>query len=158
MTFANVDTRLVTPLVLLVDDYADTRELYRLVLEGRGFRVVEAVNGAEAIEHARTLGPALVVMDLAMPVMDGWAAARWLKAAPETAGIPIVALTAHASERDRLSALAAGCDAFVAKPCLPAQLVAHVERLLSGLPRPADGPLGGEPAPLLCPETSDDLP
>ncbi|HTV02324.1 MAG TPA: response regulator [Luteitalea sp.] len=124
------DTDLVTPLVLLVDDYADTRDLYRLALEVRGFRVVEAVNGQEAVELTRALRPAVVLMDLSMPVLDGWMATRLLKATPDTAGIPVVALTAHAREIDRTRALDAGCDVFLSKPCLPSHLVERINQVL----------------------------
>ena len=125
------DTDLVTPLVLLVDDYADTRDLYRLALEVRGFRVVEAVNGQQAVEMTRALRPAVVLMDLSMPVLDGWMATRLLKGAPDTAGIPVVALTAHAREIDRTRALDAGCDVFLSKPCLPSHLVDRINQVLS---------------------------
>jgi two-component system cell cycle response regulator DivK len=120
-----------TPRVLLVDDYADAREMYAEYLKFAGFQVVEAANGLEALERALDESPDIILMDLSLPAMDGWEATRRLKADPRTAHILIVALTGHAvaglAERARM----AGCDAFVAKPCLPEDLVAEIRRLLA---------------------------
>jgi CheY-like chemotaxis protein len=114
------------PLVLVVDDFEDNRAMYVEYLEFQGFRVAEAVNGEEAVERATRLRPALVVMDLSLPVMDGWEATRRLKANPRTKDIVIIALTGHAEASHAKKALDAGCDDFVAKPCLPEQLLVRI--------------------------------
>ena len=123
------------PLVLVVEDYQDAREMYAAYLQFSGFDVVEAGNGLEAIEKAFELLPDIVLMDLALPRMDGWEATRRLKNDERTRHIPIVALTGHALAGHAEGAREAGCDAFVTKPCLPDALVAEIKRLLDG-PRP----------------------
>lgn len=120
------------PLVLVVDDYADAREMYAEYLEFSGFRVAEAKNGEEAIEKAASLMPDVILMDLSLPVMDGWEATRRLKADTKTRKIPVVALTGHALAGHSDGARKAGCDAFVTKPCLPDALVAEVRKVLKG--------------------------
>ena len=117
-------------LVLVVEDYADAREIYVEYLEAMGFRVAEARNGEEALEQAFALLPDIILMDLALPGMDGWEASRRLKQDERTKRIPIVALTGHALAGHEESAKQAGCDAFVAKPCLPDALVAEIRRVL----------------------------
>lgn len=114
------------PLILLVEDYDDAREMYRDFLEFSGFRVLTARDGREAIEQARLSHPDLVLMDLSLPGIDGWEATRLLKADPATRHLKIVALSAHALAPDGDRAREAGCDGFIAKPCLPADLVVHV--------------------------------
>lgn len=118
------------PLVLVVDDYADAREMYCEYLQFSGFRVAEATNGLEALEQAFSLGPDIILMDLSLPAMDGWEATRRLKADERTRDIPVVALTGHALAGYSDGALEAGCDAFVTKPCLPDALLAEVRRML----------------------------
>jgi CheY-like chemotaxis protein len=118
------------PLVLVVEDYQDAREMYSEYLRFSGFDVIEASNGVEAIEQATSRKPDIVLMDLALPKMDGWEATRQLKADPRTSNIPIVALTGHALAGHADSAQRAGCDAFVTKPCLPDALVAEIQKLL----------------------------
>jgi two-component system, cell cycle response regulator DivK len=118
------------PLVLVVEDYQDAREMYAAYLQFSGFDVAEAGNGIEAIEKTQELLPDIVLMDLALPRMDGWEATRRLKNDPRTKHIPIVALTGHALAGHAEGARAAGCDAFVTKPCLPDALVAEIKRLL----------------------------
>ena len=119
------------PLVLVVDDYADAREMYAEYLEFSGFRVAEAKNGAEALDKAFELTPDVILMDLSLPVMDGWEATRRLKADERTRGIPVVALTGHALAGHSEIAKKAGCDAFVTKPCLPDALVQEVKKQLA---------------------------
>lgn len=114
--------------VLVVDDHDLNRELARSILEGAGYRVVLANDGAAGIEAARRERPALVLMDLAMPVMDGYAAARALKSDPDTAGIPVVALTALAMSGDEQAAFAAGVDGYLTKPIERAALLETVAR------------------------------
>ena len=118
------------PLVLVVEDYQDAREMYAAYLQFSGFAVAEAGNGIEAIEKTRELLPDIVLMDLALPRMDGWEATRRLKGDPRTRHIPIVALTGHALAGHAEGAREAGCDSFVTKPCLPDALVAEIRRLL----------------------------
>ena len=125
------------PLVLVVEDYQDAREMYAAYLQFAGFDVAEAGNGVEAIEKTQELLPDIVLMDLALPRMDGWEATRRLKNDPLTKHIPIVALTGHALAGHAEGARAAGCDAFVTKPCLPDDLVAEVRRILESSRKPA---------------------
>ena len=117
--------------VLVVDDYPDAREMYRAYLEYSGFEVVEAGNGVEALQRAVETEPDIILMDLSLPVMDGWEATRRLKADQRTAGIPVVALTGHALVGISDGAKRAGCDAFVSKPCLPEDLVKEVRKVLN---------------------------
>lgn len=127
-------------LVLVVEDYQDAREMYSEYLRFSGFDVVEACNGFEAIEKATEQLPDIILMDLALPRMDGWEATRRLKGDDRTRGIPIVALTGHALAGHADSAQKAGCDSFVTKPCLPDALVAEIQRMLGMRkkgPRPA---------------------
>jgi CheY-like chemotaxis protein len=114
------------PLVLIVDDFEDNRAMYVEYLQFHGFRVAEAVNGEEAVARTTELLPSIVVMDLSLPVMDGWEATRRLKANPKTKHIIVIALTGHAEAAHAKKARDAGCDDFVPKPCLPEQLVAKV--------------------------------
>ena len=102
--------------VLVVDDYADAREMYSEYLQFSGFDVCQAANGMEALQRAVDEQPDIILMDLSLPVMDGWEATRRLKADPATAAIPVVALTAHAMEGDEARAREAGCDGYVTKP------------------------------------------
>lgn len=118
------------PLILIVEDFDDAREMYRDYLEFSGFRVETARDGREAIEKTRAMGPDLVLMDLSLPVLDGWEATRQLKADPATRSIPIVALSAHALAAEGERARRAGCDGFIAKPCLPPDLVAEIGKYI----------------------------
>jgi CheY-like chemotaxis protein len=117
--------------VLLVEDYEDARDMYRDYLVFSGFDVDTADNGQEAIEKARSRAPDLILMDLSLPVLDGWEATRRLKADPRTAGIKVIALSAHAMAAEERRAAAVGCDGFIAKPCLPQELVDEVSRHLA---------------------------
>lgn len=119
------------PLVLVVEDYQDAREMYAAYLQFSGYRVAEATNGLEAIEQAHALLPDIILMDLALPKMDGWEATRRLKMDDATRHIPIVALTGHALAGHAEGARQAGCDSFVTKPCLPDALVAEIKRMLT---------------------------
>jgi len=116
--------------VLLVDDYPDAREMYSEYLQFAGFDVVEAANGIEALQGAIDHEPDIILMDLSLPVMDGWEATRRLKADDRTKTIPVVALTGHALAGISEGARKAGCDAFVTKPCLPEDLVKEIRKVL----------------------------
>jgi CheY-like chemotaxis protein len=118
------------PRVLLVDDYPDAREMYAEYLDFSGFDVIEASNGMEALQRAADTQPDIVLMDLSLPVMDGWEATRRLKADKRTEHIPVVALTGHALAGISEGAKRAGCDAFVTKPCLPEDLVKEIRKVL----------------------------
>jgi CheY-like chemotaxis protein len=118
------------PLALIVDDVKDNRTVYVLYLKFSGFRVAEAENGEEAIRQAKALLPDVIVMDLSLPVMDGWEATRRLKRDPETRRIPIVVLTGHALPEYARTAREAGCDLVITKPCLPDQLLEAIRRIL----------------------------
>jgi len=118
------------PRVLLVDDYPDAREMYTEYLEFSGFEVIGAGNGLEALQRAVDTSPDIILMDLSLPVMDGWEATRRLKADNRTAAIPVVALTGHALAGISEGAKKAGCDAFVTKPCLPEDLVREIRTIL----------------------------
>jgi CheY-like chemotaxis protein len=117
------------PVVLIVDDNDDTRHMYAELLMARGFGVRLAGDGAEALAAAEDR-PAVIVMDLAMPGLNGWEATRRLKTGENTKDIPIIVLTAHALDQYRDVALAAGCDEFLAKPCSLEDLVAAIRRAL----------------------------
>ncbi|AKT41430.1 response regulator [Chondromyces crocatus] len=119
------------PLVLVVDDFQDNREMFAEYLAFSGFRVAEAATGREALDKAFELLPDLILMDLSLPEIDGWKATRFLKNDPRTKAIPIVALTGHALAGHSREARDAGCDAFLTKPCLPDTLVAEIRRVLA---------------------------
>jgi two-component system cell cycle response regulator DivK len=127
----SIMTQTVQPLVLVVEDYQDAREMYAAYLQFSGYRVAEATNGFEAIEKTVELLPDIILMDLALPRMDGWEATRRLKLDERTRHIPIVALTGHALAGHAEGARQAGCDSFVTKPCLPDALVAEIQRMLA---------------------------
>jgi two-component system cell cycle response regulator DivK len=119
------------PLVLLVEDQSDLRHLYAYQLTISGYDVIEAANGAEAIDRTTSHVPDVVLMDLSLPVVDGWEATRRLKGDERTAHIPVVALTAHDGSGELQRATRAGCDWFVPKPCPPDALIAEVRRVLA---------------------------
>jgi len=103
--------------ILVVEDDADNRRIVAKVLTGEGYEVIEVATGAEAVAAVHQQRPDLIIMDLALPGIDGWEASRRIKAAPDSADIPIIALTAFAMRGDEERARAAGCDAYVPKPC-----------------------------------------
>jgi len=117
--------------ILLVDDFEDGLDLYQEYLTYRGYRVIVARNGEEAVAQARAHSPDLIMMDIRMPRMTGTDAMRILRTDPSFGRVPIIALTAHAMEDERVAALAAGFDEVIAKPCLPDQLVLAAERILA---------------------------
>jgi CheY-like chemotaxis protein len=116
--------------ILLVEDNAMNRDMLSRRLQRRGHDVVVAEDGAQGLEMARRELPTLILMDMSLPVLDGWEATRQLKADPATAGIPIIALTAHAMSEDRARALEAGCDDYDTKPIELPRLVGKIDALL----------------------------
>lgn len=139
MAGKSTDGTALPPLVLVVDDVDHGREICAEYLEFRGFRVATAVDGAEALDKAFELLPDVILMDLSLPVIDGWEATRRLKKDERTKEIPVIALTAHALASAHESAKEAGCDSVVTKPCLPKDLEAEVRRQLAG----REGTAGG---------------
>lgn len=116
--------------ILLVDDHEDNRHALMMVLEREGYVAIGAENGLQAVEVARERLPDLVLMDLAMPVMDGREAMRLLREDPRTASIPIVVLTAMALSVDRDRMVAEGFDGLLVKPCMPPVLLREVHRVI----------------------------
>ena len=116
--------------ILLVEDNALNRDMMALRLGKAGYQVMLAENGWQCIEQARDQQPDLILMDLDMPVMDGWEATRLLKADKSTSAIPIIALTAHAMHDERDSALAAGCNDYDVKPVDFEQLLQKIRSLV----------------------------
>lgn len=116
--------------ILLVEDNEMNRDMLSRRLERKGYQVVLAVDGAEGLAMAESEAPDLVLMDMSLPVLDGWEATRRLKAAEETRHIPIIALTAHAMSGDREKALEAGCDDYDSKPIELPRLLEKIEELL----------------------------
>ena len=119
------------PKILLVEDNEMNRDMLSRRLQRRGYEVVIAVDGQDGVTKAQAEVPALILMDMSLPVLDGWEASRQLKAAPATGRIPIIALTAHAMSGDREKALAVGCDDFDTKPIELDRLLAKIEALLA---------------------------
>ena len=118
-------------LILVVDDAEDNRTIFRMCLEDAGYRLDEAVDGLDALAHIERERPALVVMDLSMPVMDGWETTRRIKANPETRDIRVLVISGHDEPELVQRANEAGADAVAVKPCMPLELVAKIRRLLA---------------------------
>ncbi len=118
------------PKILLVEDNEMNRDMLARRLEKRGYTVVIAVDGQSGVNLARSEKPDLILMDMSLPIIDGWEASRQLKADASVATIPIIALTAHAMAEDREKALAAGCNEYETKPVDLASLLAKIEVLL----------------------------
>jgi two-component system cell cycle response regulator DivK len=118
------------PRILLVEDNEMNRDMLSRRLARREYEVLVAVDGGEGVVMAGSEAPDLILMDMSLPVMDGWEATRQLKASPETKAIPIIALTAHAMSGDREKAMEAGCDDYDTKPIELPRLLAKMEALL----------------------------
>ena len=118
--------------ILLVEDNEMNRDMLSRRLVRRGFEVEIAVDGQEGLDKARTARPDLILMDMSLPVMDGWEATRRLKEDPQCRHIPVVGLSAHAMAGDREKALAAGCDDYDTKPVDIKRLLEKIERLTAG--------------------------
>lgn len=117
--------------VLIVEDNEDNRIVYSTILRHHGFRVTEALDGEEGIAKARRDLPDIILMDISIPLIDGWEVTQTLKRDTSTTHIPVIALTAHAMPGDRERAMEVGCDGYLAKPCEPRAVLAEVNRLLS---------------------------
>jgi CheY-like chemotaxis protein len=120
--------------ILLVEDNEMNRDMLSRRLNRNGFEVVIAVNGQEGVDLATSAKPDLILMDMSLPILDGWEATRLVKENPETSGIPVIALTAHAMVQDKERAMAAGCDEFDTKPIELPRLLEKINSLL----RPAN--------------------
>lgn len=118
------------PKILLVEDNEMNRDMLSRRLQRKGYEVVIAVDGAEGVSLTSSENPDLVLMDMSLPIMDGWEATRQLKANPETKAIPVIALTAHAMSGDREKALNAGCDDYDTKPIELPRLLSKIETFL----------------------------
>ncbi len=118
------------PRILIVEDNEMNRDMLSRRLERRGFSVIMAVDGEQGVAMARSEKPDLILMDMSLPIMDGWAATQAIKAEAETSAIPVIALTAHAMASDREKALAAGCDDFDTKPIELARLLEKIARFI----------------------------
>jgi CheY-like chemotaxis protein len=133
------------PRILLVEDNEMNRDMLSRRLQRKGYEILLALDGESGVEMARTHVPDLVLMDMSLPVLDGWEATRRLKASAVTRHIPIIALTAHAMSSDREKALEAGCDDYDTKPVELPRLLGKIEALLSGVPDKLSS--AGEPMP-----------
>ena len=122
------------PKILLVEDNEMNRDMLSRRLQRKGYEVVMATDGEQAVALARSEAPVLILMDMSLPVLDGWEATRRIKAAPETKAIPVIALTAHAMAGDRDKALEAGCDDYDTKPIEFPRLLEKMETLLHRKP------------------------
>jgi CheY-like chemotaxis protein len=118
------------PKILLVEDNEMNRDMLSRRLERKGFQIIIAVDGEEAVRLASTELPDLILMDMSLPVVDGWRATRTIKAAPETSAIPVIALTAHAMSDDKQKAIDAGCDDYDTKPVELPRLLEKIGALL----------------------------
>jgi two-component system, cell cycle response regulator DivK len=112
--------------VFIVDDFKDNRDMYAYFLSESGFQVTQASDGEEALERAAELQPDLIVMDLSLPGMDGWEAARLLRDGERTKHIPVLILTAY----DLAGAVPEGCEGLLTKPCLPDRMISEITRVL----------------------------
>jgi two-component system cell cycle response regulator DivK len=113
--------------VLLVEDNEDNLVIYSTILRHAGFDVIEATDGQQGIDAARLHHPGLILMDVSIPIIDGWEATRQLKADPNTSEIPIIALTAHALPSDQRKSVEVGCDGYISKPAEPRLVLNAVE-------------------------------
>ena len=127
---AHDESVFVMPKILLVEDNEMNRDMLSRRLERKGYQITLALDGAEGLQMARTSAPDLILMDMSLPVIDGWEATRQLKADAATRSIPVIALTAHAMATDEQKAREAGCDDFDTKPIELPRLLGKIEALL----------------------------
>lgn len=132
--------------LMLIDDDTQAREGYQVYLSGKGFRVHALGGGADALAFAKSSNPDLVVLDLGLPDVDGWEVARRFKSDEHTRDIPIIAFSARSMQHEQVSALRAGCDLYLTKPCAPDKLLAAIRKLL-GLAEPRVEPRGTDRDP-----------
>jgi CheY-like chemotaxis protein len=118
------------PKILLVEDDEMNRDMLSRRLQRRGYQLVIALDGEQAVAMSRSEAPDLILMDMSLPVLDGWEATRRIRAASETRGVPIIALTAHAMQGDREKAIEAGCDDYDTKPIEFQRLLEKIEAIL----------------------------
>jgi two-component system cell cycle response regulator DivK len=121
----------MTKRILVIEDQEDNRQILRDLLGNAGFDMIEAADGQEGVAAANKERPDLILMDIQLPIMDGYEATRRIKANPELKAIPIIAVTSYALSGDEAKAMAAGCDAYVTKPYSPRQLLAKVKEYLA---------------------------
>ncbi len=142
----------MTYTLLVAEDIPDHREVLTTLLHRSGYRVVEAATGPQALAVARSEHPDLILMDLSLPEIDGWEATRRLKADPDLAGIPVIAVSAHALPEDAEAAAAAGCVEYITKPIA---LAAFLKRIQAHLPDRTTGPVPPPPpaGPMISPES-----
>jgi CheY-like chemotaxis protein len=124
------------PTILVVEDNEMNRDMLTRRLARRGFQIITASDGREAVERSERERPDLILMDMSLPVMDGWEATRQIKQRPDTCRIPVIALTAHAMAGDRDRAFEAGCDDYDTKPITLSVLLEKMEALLQQTSRP----------------------
>jgi len=120
----------MTKRILVVEDTEDNRQIIRDLLTSVGYELIEAVDGEKGVAMAQAHRPDLILMDIQLPVVDGYEATRQIRAVPELARVPIIAVTSYALSGDEAKARAAGCDGYVAKPFSPRQLLAKVREFL----------------------------
>jgi CheY-like chemotaxis protein len=116
--------------ILLVEDNEMNRDMLSRRLQRKGHQVITALDGVQGVELAQSQNPDLILMDMSLPILDGWQATQQLKATPETSGIPIIALTAHAMAGDREKCLQVGCDEYDTKPVEFSRLLSKIQALL----------------------------
>lgn len=126
------------PRILLVEDNEDNRDMLSRRLIRKGYEVLLAADGGAGVAQALSERPDLILMDMSLPVLDGWEATRQIKAQAETSRIPVIALTAHAMSGDREKSVAAGCDDYDTKPVELARLLGKIEALLAQMPAQKD--------------------
>jgi two-component system cell cycle response regulator DivK len=134
----------MTQRILVVEDTEDNRRIIRDLLSSVGYELIEAVDGAEGVALAQKEQPDLILMDIQLPVMDGYEATRQIRTVPELAKVPIIAVTSYALSGDEAKTRAAGCDGYVAKPFSPRQLLAKIREFLPEAPPPLPPPQAGE--------------
>jgi two-component system, cell cycle response regulator DivK len=122
----------MTKRILIIEDQEDNRAIMRDLLSGAGFELIEAVNGEEGVKLAQSERPDLILMDIQLPIIDGYEATRQIRAIVDLKSIPIIAVTSYALSGDEAKTRAAGCNGYVAKPFSPRQLLAKVREFLPG--------------------------
>ena len=122
----------MTKRILIIEDQEDNRTIMRDLLTGAGFELIEAMNGEEGVKLAQSERPDLILMDIQLPIIDGYEATRQIRAMDDLKSIPIIAVTSYALSGDEAKASAAGCNGYVAKPFSPRQLLAKVREFLPG--------------------------